>query len=499
MNVPQLMISYRGLTPPDWVLSGIRNGRIAGICLFRYNVESPAGLRETSELLRKAARSGGQPPPLIGIDQEGGQLQAVTGGTTELPGNMALGATGSEELAERAGRLLGREILALGCNLDFAPVVDLAGHPGSPVVGTRAFGDDPELVARLGAATIRGMQSPGVLATAKHFPGHGDTALDSHHALPTVSSTRRQLERAELVPFRAAIAAGVGAVMSAHVRYPRLDDAPATLSKPIMSGLLRSELGFEGLAITDAMDMAAVADAPAEVRARQALDAGCDLVLLGHLSEQARLVEELAARSSHQSLKRIANARAAMSWELPDISLLANREHRQLAQEIAERSITLVPGAPVNPLSLQADETLGLVTVSAGDLTPADSSSGVALSLAPQLARRHPNMKEVTLHYGSDSRELAAILEAVEGCAQIVVATVNAVSDDTQVRLLQSLAARGNKIAHLALRTPADALVAPPGTPTLCSYGIRPANIEAAVKVLFGEIPARGTLPVRLP
>lgn len=493
------MVSFRGLEPPAWVLAGIESGRIAAVCLFAYNVESPAQLRRLTDALHLAARRAGRYPPLVGIDQEGGQLMAVTGGATELPGNMALGATRSPELARQAGAVLGRELLALGCNLDFAPVLDLADHLESAVVGTRAFSDDPQLAAVLGAATIDGLQSSGVLATAKHFPGHGDTALDSHDLAPVVSRSRAQLDLAELLPFREAIAAGVEAVMSAHVRYSALDDVPATLSPAILGTLLRDELGFGGLAITDAMDMKAVADAPAPERALQAIRAGADLVLLGHLPDQERLIDELEPHFRRASLARIDEARAALRSGFPDPGILGCREHLDLAQEIADRAVTVVRGGEQLPLSLSREEELGLLLVLAGDLSPADSSASVEQALGRQLRTRHPRVTEVMVPADSSREQLDQALRKVRDCRLVVVGTVNAVADRRQAQILTRLEAGEARVVHLALRSPADAIISPGASICLCTYGIRAVNTEAAVRALFGEIEATGLLPVRLP
>ncbi|CAG1773069.1 partial Beta-hexosaminidase A, partial [uncultured bacterium] len=182
----QLMHSFRGTTLPEAVREAVRRGEIAAFCLFNFNVVSPAQLRELTLALYAAAAEGGLPPPIIGMDQEGGQLIAVSEGTTELPGNMALGATRSPELAEQAGRVLGRELLAMGVNMNFAPSLDINNNPANPAIGIRSFGDDPNLVSVLGRALIRGIQAEGVIATAKHFPGMGDIESDSHFALPVV-------------------------------------------------------------------------------------------------------------------------------------------------------------------------------------------------------------------------------------------------------------------------------------------------------------------------
>ncbi|HRL13531.1 MAG TPA: glycoside hydrolase family 3 protein, partial [Aggregatilineales bacterium] len=283
------MYSFRGSLPPPEFVAAVRSGEAAAFCLFNYNAGTPQAVRALTEPLYAAARDGHLPPPILGIDQEGGQLMAVTGGATELPGNMALGATRSARLAVDAGRVLGRELLALGVNMNFAPSLDVNNNPANPVIGIRSFGESPALVAELGIAVMRGIESEGVIATLKHFPGHGDVQGDTHHVAPVVKHPRAYLENVEFYPFREAIDAGARAVMSSHLIFEAVDaDNPATLSPAVMTGLLRGEMGFSGLTLTDAMDMYAVArfGTPG---IRQALDAGNDLVLLGHIPDQLAL------------------------------------------------------------------------------------------------------------------------------------------------------------------------------------------------------------------
>jgi beta-N-acetylhexosaminidase len=492
------MISFRGFEAPAWVLDGIRNGSIPAVCLFAYNVSSPQQLRDLNLSLRAAAASGGQPPPIIGIDQEGGQLMAVTRGATELPGNMALGATRSAELAYSAGRVLGRELLALGCNLNFAPVLDLATRPESNVVGLRAFSDDPALTGELGRALIHGLQETGLLATIKHFPGHGDTKLDSHHVTPEINRTLAELLQHELLPFQAAIAAGAAALITAHVRYPRLDDLPATHSAVILQDLLRQQLGFEGLVITDALDMQAIASHSAFERSRKALQAGADLALLGHLPDQQELVRRLAAASSAASLTRVGAVRSRLPVEVPALDLLGCAEHQAVAQQIADTAITLLRGRAT--LGIRPDERLLLVSVQAGDLTPAETSAGSKLQFARQLAQRHAASSELVLNYAADGAELQKVLQAVEAYRpqRIVMATVNASSDPAQVTFLRELVQRGHDPLVVLLRSPLDAKSLPFVNTLLCTYGRRPVQTEAAARVLFGELQPTGRLPIRL-
>ena len=255
-----LAFECKELTPE--VVDEFRKYSPCGVTLFRpFNIDNPSQLRTLIDSLQSLARDLHLPPLLIATDQEGGQLMSIGDGTP-LPGNMALGATRSNELARHAGEVLGRELAALGINVNYAPCADVNINPKNPVVGVRSFGEDPKLVGELAAALIEGIQSQGVAATAKHFPGHGDTASDSHHGLPTVPHQLDRLHAVEFPPFEAAIQADTKLIMTAHLGIPSINGAdapPATLSQNILTGLLRNELGFKGVIITDALDMHACA------------------------------------------------------------------------------------------------------------------------------------------------------------------------------------------------------------------------------------------------
>jgi len=499
--VLRLMHTFDGqIIPPD-VLGAVQSGEIGAFCLFGgKNIHSPAHLREISDTLAAAARAGGFPPPLIGIDQEGGQLMAVTGGATELPGNMALGATRSLALAQAAGWVLGRELRALGASMNFGPCLDVNVNPANPVVGTRSFGDDPAWVADLGVALTLGLQAEGVLASAKHFPGHGDTSSDSHFDAPVLHHTRERIDAVELRPFRAAIEAGVASIMSGHVVYPVFDPAaPATLSRPILTGLLRDELGFGGLVLTDAMDMAAVNRGGSLASVRAALNAGVDLVLMGHLPDQMALHAAVADLCDPQAEARIMRARAAIPCDRPPLSILGSAEHQAVARSIAESSITLVRDDGRLPLRPADGESILVILPEPANLTPADTSASVDIALARAIRRRHSGTVAAQLPRGAGDAELSAVLEAAVRAAVVIVGTINVGEDPAQAKLVNALLARGIQPVVVSMRTPYD-LASFPGVATyLCTYSIRPVSMEAAARVLFGEIPARGVLPCAIP
>jgi len=500
--LPHCLISFRGYEAPAWVLRALGDGRVPGVCLFNYNFQDLAQFRALNESLLAAAQGGGQPPPLLGVDQEGGQLMAVSGGATELPGNLALGATRSTEYAAATGRILAAELRALGCNLNFAPVLDVASRPENPVVGLRAFGDDPYLVGELGVAMLRALQEGGVLASAKHFPGHGNTTIDSHHAGASVDRSLEELEAVELRPFEKAFGAGLASVMTAHVRYPQLDDQPATFSRAILTSLLRERFGFDGLVITDALDMHALAGTPERDRARTALEAGADLPLLGHMAGQEAMVEALldtlADSRFDASRRRIERFRATLSYELPPLEPDGWAEHRDAAAAMARASITVAHGAQQLPLQLATSDRLCLVNVKTGNLTPAETVGTDGNRLTEQIARRHANTVVVGIDYGAADEAIQSAAERCRGADAVVFATVNAATDPAQQRLFRRLLAMGARPYVLALRSPVDATYFPEARAVICSFGRRSAQTEAAAAVLFGEASAPGSMPLRL-
>jgi beta-N-acetylhexosaminidase len=357
----KILLAFAGQAPTPEIIAALKSYRPGGLTLFRsLNIENPAQVRRLTDDLQRIALDLDLPPLLIGVDQEGGQLMAIGEGTTPLPGNMALGATGSADLARKAGAVLGRELAAMGVNVNYAPSCDVNINPDNPVIGIRSFGENPAEVARLASAMTEGIQSAGVAATAKHFPGHGDTGGDSHHGLPSVPHDLQRLQQVEFPPFRAAIQAGVKLVMTAHLALPALDgpDAPpATLSRRILHELLREELGFTGVTVTDAMDMKAIrqGDGLGEA-AVQAAAAGADLLLITSNPKTSAALREpeqaVPQRPVGTRIHTPIHRAHSVPQALAGTGFPAGSKRHRLrtassgAAEIAERSITLVRMMP---------------------------------------------------------------------------------------------------------------------------------------------------------
>jgi beta-N-acetylhexosaminidase len=512
----QFLLSFNGKKKPSReMLQAIARQHVGGVVLFRAkNMGSLADLRGLNGALQAAARKAGQPPLLIAADQEGGQLMAFGEGTP-FPGNMALGATRSEDLARRVGRALGLECAALGINVDFAPVADVNNNPANPVVGTRSFGEQSRLVSRLGAAMIAGLQSAGVAATAKHFPGHGDTASDSHHGAPILPHRMERLKKIELPPFRAAIRAGVKLIMTAHIALPSLNEGgnvPATLSRAILTGLLRRQLKYDGIIVTDALDMHALDQGPGlAAEAMAAIDAGADLVLFNHdlskLESAFPVIAQAARRGFLSTMEIQAAARrilALKTWlakkTQPPLSVVGCRAHLALAREVARESVTLVrDNAALLPLRLPRDARVLVVVPRPEDLTPADTSSYLIPSLAPALRRYHARVDETQVPMNPDAADVRALREKVSRYDLAVVGTINATAHRGQAELVSAAVTQGTPTIAVALRMPYDLTAYPSVGTYVCTYGILPPSMEALAAALCGRAPFAGRLPVTLP
>jgi beta-N-acetylhexosaminidase len=350
----RVLVGFDGLAASPHLKRLIRDFGVGQVILFARNVEGPAQVAELCREIQSAARMAGHDlPVLISVDQEGGRVARLQAPWTVWPPMRALGRIGREDFALRVGQELAAELLACGIRLDFAPDMDVDTNPQNPIIGDRALSGDPALVARLGVAMIRGFQEARVAACAKHFPGHGDTTVDSHLELPVVDHPRRRIEEIELAPFRAAIAAGVATIMTAHVLVRDLDpDQPATLSPIVIGGMLRKQLGYGGVIVSDDLEMKAVAnlDAPGRLAVRAAR-AGCDvLAVCSQHDAQVQVIEELVhalesgelpwgeAEDADARVRRLKHE-YLLPYEEPDprLALAAAGRGQVLARQIADQ------------------------------------------------------------------------------------------------------------------------------------------------------------------
>ncbi len=499
----------------------VRDLRVGGVIVLGHSINGsvhnaePFAMAALINRLQKLART----PLLVGADFERGASMRVNS-TTAWPQNMAFGAAGDLDDARFEGAETARESRALGVTWIFAPDADVNNNPDNPIINTRSYGEDPQQVARFVQAFIAGAHSDSkhpVLVTAKHFPGHGDTSEDSHLGLPRLDVTRQRLETVELVPFRAAVAGGVDAIMSAHIAVPALDPAgvPATVSAPLLTDTLRHELGFHGLIITDAMDMLGVAKLfdPGEAAVR-ALEAGADVILAPADCERAIDGVVAAVKSGRitrkrldESVARVLEAKIRLGLtrrrtvNLEGISdVLASPEADDAAQRVSERALTLVKNqGNLFPLSAPANACVVMLTESR------DSQHGRIL--AAELKRRAANMTILTLDPTVPADEIAPFARDLGNCPVTVLVpfvTVGAYKGTVALRapytaLVNALAAGKSPVAVVAFGSPYLIRSLPNIAAYIATFSTTTTSEEAVARALFGEISITGHLPVSIP
>ncbi len=477
---------FDGPQVPGALVDALRDGRVGGLLLFAFrgNIRSKEQVRAMLAEAQEAVQNGGHPPVPVGVDQEGGTVVRIAY-RAAMPSAMAIGATGDTQLCERAARVVAEGLRADGIALNHAPVCDVNVEPRNPVIGTRAFGDDPRRVAAFAAAWVRGSEGAGVATSPKHFPGHGAAAVDSHHRGVEIAADRGLLERRELVPFRAAFAAGASAAMTGHIRFPALDARNiATLSRAILIDLLRRELGFTGLLLTDSLDMSAIADLPrSSPVVAAALNAGIDAVMVTsgierQLAASDEILEGVRPRRVAEALRRATRFRERFGICVPSGDI-DDAGARTAAREIAERSITHV-GPPLPPLG----GALRVTAVAPQRGSPveelADPLGTLESALRGRLGDRVTFSRDGT---------------APQGEGPLAVCSSGAYLDDAQTARVRGLLADGGILC--ALRSPYDATIVPERG-ALLTYGDVPASLDALAAVLAGAAPPWGTLPVRL-
>nr|WP_273851547.1 glycoside hydrolase family 3 protein [Pseudalkalibacillus spartinae] len=498
----------------------IKQYHLGGVILFRENVVTT---EQTTKLVADYQEASEKYGMLMTIDQEGGIVTRLQSGT-DMPGNMALGATRSPELAKNVGHAIGEELASLGINMNFAPDMDVNNNPDNPVIGVRSFGEDPELVADLGIAYTKGLQETGVAATAKHFPGHGDTAVDSHLGLPEVPYDKERLMQVELYPFQQAMEAGIDAIMTAHVTFPKIDDTkviskkdgteislPATLSHKVLTELMRDEMGYEGVITTDAMNMGAIQDHFGSVDAAiRAVKAGTDIVLMPvGLPEVAEGLYEAVETGDipedriEASVERILTLkvnRGIIKSENPidvedqieeALQTVGSAEHKAVEKEAADKSITLVKNENVLPLDSNNDDHVVVV----------GRSFVSSLGDAVKVQHENTTVIEANASYTLTDEQR----ETIASADQIIVGTytysvgtrspehpqmmmVNAIMNETDVPVIA-----------VGIRNPYDIMAYPNVDSYLTQYGFRTASFEATAATIFGDNAPTGKLPITIP
>jgi beta-N-acetylhexosaminidase len=518
-RVAQLMIPR----PSSWQMSPrqyVDELGVGGLIVDRNTYREPRQLAEYIGTAQRAAIDRNGVPLLVCCDQEGGHVRFMRSVATDVPSNMGLGATGDPRSAGQAAAILASELVAVGVNWNLAPVADVNNNPENPVIGTRSYADDPSVVASFVAEAIAAIQHAGLLACAKHFPGHGDTIVDSHVGLPHIAHDRDHLERLELVPFRAAIGAGVASMMTAHVLVPALDaEWIGTLSAPILTDLLRRDMGFDGIIVTDALEMRGMADLLSESAAAvESIRAGADALLTARRADlnQETFRALLQAVESGRipqdrfdtAVRRLLEAKARHVLPLGPVDPeRAAREvgsagNKRRALDLARKSITVVrDNVRALPLRRDLGERLVLLNPVGTEVTMMEKWTSGASVLGQAFVDQAPGAVEVALQYPVDETTLRTIERAVDRAEVVVLATLNAILDADQVRLAEIVRDRAPnaRLVVVALRGPYDLLRMTWIETFVCAYTSVEPSVVALAEVLFGQTPPVGRLPVELP
>lgn len=519
-----LICGFDGLEPTEGILDLIKNHGLGSIILFSRNIDSPEQVLKLTTALQQAAKDAGHTRPLlIAADQENGVVRRLGASGTYFPGNMALGAIGSSEAAKDVAVATSKELLALGINWNLAPSLDVNNNSLNPVIGVRSYGENPELVGRLGAAQVQGYQEGKVATSIKHFPGHGDTATDSHLGVPVIDKSIEELEGIELIPFRRVIASSDPAsVMVAHMSLPKIikkidgdHQLVSSISREVAFDLLRKRIGYNGIIVTDCLEMDAVKDtfgtAPGAVLA---LKAGNDIVMISHtldfqtnafkLVNKAYQDGEFNEEEIKASIERVANLKDNyINWEsaFPSkdgLAVVGNSKHQELRDELYDKVPTIVRDR-TNTLPLKVPKEDKILFLSAHvPLTLAiDSEPNPFASFTRSIEKRHENTVDITFYEDkhTDSQIEASFSEA----SAIIIGTANANLHQFQVDMVKRALATGKPVVVTAVINPYDLTVFPDVDTYLVTYEYTPPAHEAAVKTIFGEIQPKSKLPVTLP
>jgi beta-N-acetylhexosaminidase len=524
-----LMVGFWGTTASQEIIDLIQKYHIGNVILFSRNIADAEQVHTLTATLQQAARDAGHILPLlIATDQENGIVQRLGTAATLFPGNMALGAINAQDAQKitfEVAQATGQEMAALGINMNLAPVVDVNNNAANSVIGVRSFGEDPHLVARLGSAAVQGYQGAGVIACMKHFPGHGDTSVDSHLALPTIPYDLARLQQLELVPFIAGIQTGVASIMVAHIHFPALDPSevlPASLSSNVIQGLLRTQLAYQGLIISDCFEMRAVSETFGTERAAvMGLQAGNDIVLVSHHYEQqvgsinaiktALHTGSLTPQVIQQAAQRVLALKSHyLSWHQappvddfsisagqPPISSIDTPAHQRLQERAYALTTTLVRNEnALIPLHLQPADTIVIVSPPRNTMTIVEDRYYSDQSLLDIIRPYH---EQTTLLPASSADDLPSLLANTDENAIFIITTINAHLDEAQASIVRSLAKQRQRIINIAARNPYD-LQAYPSLPTyLATYEYTQPALQAALRVIFGEQKALGHVPVTIP
>lgn len=509
------IVGFSGTTIPTSLVQAINDHYFGNFIYFASNLSNPQTIASMSTQIQETVVNATTIPGFISADQEGGMVARLTTGGTHFIGNMALGAIGDDTLAYEVGQMVGKELRHYGINLNLAPVLDVNNNPANPIIGVRSYSDNPVMVSDFGIAMIQGMRNSNVLATAKHFPGHGDTHIDSHYGLPTIPYDLSRLYDIELYPYIQAIEEGLDAIMTAHILFSAIDNIyPATLSYKVITELLREALGYQGIVMTDAMNMDAIRNHFGNVEASiLAIQAGVDILTYTESTSASiqayrgvlDAVENgiISEARIDESVMRILNQKikyGLFNEYLPSNTLSTDDflNHKTFNNDLAKQSLTLAKGEfsgfDANKSTLIISTINSRYAMLPGFAINASQNSLAYIASIKLEAQGFTNVHYQTIGTSISSTQIQNITELAKDYEQVVIAFENATV--SQGQLTTALFADNPSLVVVALRNPYDILRFPEVETYICVYGYLDATVYAIIDYLSGGFNATGVLPV---
>ncbi len=498
-----LMFGFDALELNDHAIDLIKNYSFGNVILFTRNCKSMEQLFNLNKNLQKLALKTIGIPLLISIDQEGGMVTRLKNGGTYFPGAMTLASSNNSNNAYLSGKYMGRELISLGFNMDLAPVLDVNNNPNNPVIGVRSFSSSPSVVSEYGIKFMEGLQE-SVIATAKHFPGHGDTNADSHLQLPLISHNKERLDKIELYPFKKAIDKGVKAIMSAHINFPAYteNNLPTTLSKKCLTGLLREKLQFEGLIMTDCMEMKAIQDNyTTEGGSLMSIQAGANLVCLSHTKyyqleafkkiKEAVLSGGLSLNTLNERVSRVLKYKeeldlSILNSEYKEIDkIVENEDTKAFSYQVVKEAVTLIRGKSF----LKKDKTL-IMAVRPSVTTIVDEEAG-SFDIITEVKKLLKDFDTLDIHVKPTPKKIKEALLKAEDYDQVVVCTYNANIYHSQLELVNELKQLNVELNVMAMRNPYDFIDDETIENYVCFYEYTPNSVKALIEYLKGDLVPR--------
>ncbi len=500
----RLVVGFSSTEVDDTLRSLICDYKISNIILFKHNIVSVAQLKKLCEDIQKLVIENTGHRAFISIDQEGGMVTRLSDDCLNIPGAMAISATQNKEYAYKCALLTGRQLLKLGVNFNLAPCVDVNSNINNPVIGVRSYADTGEGVAEFARETLKGYKDSHILCSAKHFPGHGDTSVDSHLGLPQVDKTFDELMKCEIIPFKALIDSGIPAVMTTHILFPQIEknNVPATMSRTIITDILKNKLGFKGLVISDCMEMNAIKKFYGTVKGvESAMKAGVDLVFISHTAELAKEASDLLTEKlkngefdiaeMDNSISKILSVKDNLKDEDIDFDINLSKEY---SKKVLKDSITQVGEKAEMPII--TNKTV-FIACNQFRATLASNEENEEFNFAKYMGKKF-DTKSVVISPNPTVEEIEKVIQSVENFDNIVIATYNAHLNRGQLDLINRLYKINRNIMVIALRNPYDLKDLPKGIVKIVAYEYTENSFEVLYEILKDRETPKGLLPIKM-